>query len=82
MKKEAWDRLKNLSCDDIIRLLRQDDWTLAREDGALRAYRHPDGRQVTIHYHPQKNYGPDLMRYLLKDIGWTEQDLKRLKLIK
>lgn len=82
MKKEAWDRLKNLSCDDLIRLLKNDNWNLVRENGALRTYRNIDGRQVTIHYHSARNYGNDLIKDLIKDIGWNEPDLRRLKLIK
>jgi predicted RNA binding protein YcfA (HicA-like mRNA interferase family) len=82
MKKEAWDRLKNLSCDDLISLLKEDGWKLIRENGALRTYHHSSGRQVTIHYHSRKNYGNDLMKDLIRDIGWTEVDLQRLKLIK
>lgn len=82
MKPEIWARLKNLSCDDIVRLLLDDGWFLAREKGALRTYRNKQGREVTIHYHPNKNYGPDLLRMLLNDIGWTELDFKRLKLIR
>ncbi len=82
MKKEVWDRLKNLSCDQLVRLLLKDGWFLARQSGALRTYRHPNGKQVTIHYHPNKNYGPDLLKELLSDVGWTEQDLKRLNVIK
>jgi hypothetical protein len=37
---------------------------------------------AAIHYHPHKAYGPDLLRDILRDIGWTENDLKRLKLTK
>lgn len=45
-------------------------------------FRHPDGRRVTIHYHTNKDYGPNLLKALLKAIGWTEHDMRRLKLIK
>ena len=30
---------------------------------------------------PQKTYGPGLMKALLADIGWAEEDLRRLKVI-
>lgn len=50
--------------------------------GAVRVYRYPDGKRVTIHYHSKKTYGPKLLKALLRDIGWTEDDLRRLKLIK
>ena len=50
--------------------------------GATRAFRDGAGRRVVIHYHPKKTYGPQLLKALLSDIGWSTDDLKRLKLIK
>ena len=41
-----------------------------------------NGRRVVIHYHPKKTYGPGLLKDLVRDIGWTDDDLIRLKLIK
>ncbi len=82
MKPEVWNQLKNISCDELIKALLRDDWFLYKSSGAVRTYKNPNGRKVTIHYHPQKNYGANLLRDLLKDIGWSEDDLKRLKLIK
>ena len=50
------------------------------------AYRHPDRppskNRVVIHFHPKKTMGPDLLKGLLKRIDWSEDDLRRLKLIK
>ena len=45
-------------------------------------FRNQRGKRVTVHYHPGKTYGEKLLKELIKDIGWTEQDLLRLKLIK
>jgi hypothetical protein len=36
----------------------------------------------SVHYHPKETYGPKLLKGLLEEIGWTEDELKRLKLIK
>jgi hypothetical protein len=41
-----------------------------------------DPKRIVIHYHPRKTYGPKLLKSLLADIGWSEADMKRLKLIK
>jgi len=35
-----------------------------------------------IHYHPGKTWGPKFIIGLLTDIGWTEAEMKTLKLIK
>ena len=77
-----WSQLKNLTADELIRALEKDGWCYVVTRGAIRTYRHPDGTVVTIHYHPRKTYGPKLLRGLLRHIGWTEEDLKRLKLVK
>ena len=37
---------------------------------------------MVIHYHPRKTYGPKLLKALLADIGWSEADMRRIKLIK
>lgn len=79
----AWDQLKNKTADDLIAALKRDEWTLEPEcKGAIQVYRSPSGERVGIHYHPKKTYGPKLLKGLLADIGWDEDDLKRLKLIK
>ncbi|MBI4333835.1 MAG: type II toxin-antitoxin system HicA family toxin [Chloroflexi bacterium] len=78
-----WAQLKNLSCDQLSSALLKDGWVFERGKGAVRQYIKGDGlHRVAVHYHPHKTYGPQLLRDLLKDIGWTEADLKRLKLIK
>jgi len=39
---------------------------------------------LTVHMHPsdKKGYGPKLLKYMLEQTGWCDDDLKRLKLIK
>jgi predicted RNA binding protein YcfA (HicA-like mRNA interferase family) len=77
-----WNQLKNLTADEIIHALEKDGWILDKKRGAERVYRHPDGRRVVIHYHPGKTYGPKLLKDLIEDIGWSQEDMKRLKLIR
>lgn len=80
--KQVWDQLKAKTCDNLIAALQKDGWTHDESRGAVQVYRHGDGRRVTIHYHPKKSYRPKLLAGLLADIGWSEQDMRRLKLIK
>lgn len=77
-----WKQLKNLTADELISALEKDGWVRDETGGAEQIYRHPDGRRVSIHYHPRKTYGAKLLKNLLNDIGWTEADFRRLKLIK
>jgi len=80
--KNTWDQLKNLTTDDLIRALKKDNWELDVHRGAEQIFRNPDGRRVSIHYHPHKTYGPKLIKSLLDDIGWPIKDMRRLNLIK
>ena len=80
--KLTWDQLKGLTADNLIAALVRDGWSEDMATGSIRVYRHPDGRRVAIHYHPGKTYGRKLLTGLLSDIGWSEGDLRRLKLTK
>jgi len=77
-----WQQLKSVTADELIRALVKDGWSLDARRGAEQVYFHPDGRRVSIHYHPRKTYGPKLLKSLLADIGWDEKDYRRLGLIR
>ncbi len=69
--------------DDLISAVVRDGFILDEREGSSRLYRHPDGRRVSIHYHTgSRTYDPKLLKALLEDIGWTEADMRRLKLIR
>lgn len=81
--KNVWNQLKGLNADKLIAALLKDGFILDEFVRTERIYRHPDSRKVSIHYHQgSKCYGKNLLKGLLDDIGWTEQDMRRLKLIK
>lgn len=79
---QTWDQLKNLTADNIVSTLKKGGFVLDEASGAIHIYRHPDKRRVSIHYHPHKTFGPNLLKRLLDDIGWSEDDMKKIKLIK
>ena len=80
-----WGQVKNLTCDELISAMEKDGWV--RDDdkrGATLAYYNATRKsRVVIHYHPKKTFqSPKLLKNIIADIGWTEEDMKRLKLIK
>jgi len=77
-----WQQLKNKTAGELMKGLEKDGWVQDVRIGAQQIYLHEDGRRVSIHYHPHMTYGPNLLKALLEDIGWTVQDMKRLKLVK
>ena len=82
MKPQIWDQLKSKTADDLIQALEKDGATKVGSRGSAQYYKLKTGLKIAIHYHPHKTYGSQMLNYLLETIGWTEQDLKRLKLIK
>lgn len=82
---DVWRQLKSLTADELISALKKDGWERdeASRGATLGFIKNGSPRQrVVIHYHPQKDYQPNLLKQLLADIGWTIADMKRLKLIK
>jgi predicted RNA binding protein YcfA (HicA-like mRNA interferase family) len=83
MKPNVWNQLKNITCDELIDPLIHDGWEYDGSHGAVHVYRHnKNGRRVTIHWHPKETYGDNLLKAFLKEIGWSENDMRRLRLIR
>lgn len=82
--KDVWNQLKGITKDELITALEKDNYELDATRGAVRAYRNKEtGNRITIHYHPNATFkNPGLLKAILDDLGWTEKDMKRLKLIK
>jgi len=79
----AWKQLKNKTADDIISALLKDGFQPDEQLRTERIYRHPDGRKISIHYHKgNQTYGAGLLKALLEDAGWSEGQMRKLKLIK
>lgn len=88
----VWNQIKNLTKDDIIEALIRDGYTKdpASKDATITYIKPlptPDktgtkNKRVVIHYHQGQNCGPKILKFLLADIGWTIEDLRRVKLIK
>lgn len=81
----VWNQLKNLTADNLIKALERDGWTKdPASKGATIGYIKGGSpkKRIVIHYHPKKTYGPGLLKGLIADIDWTEEDLRSLKLIK
>jgi len=76
--------LRSLTARELIAALTRDGFVFTRQTGSHQRYRHPDGRRVTVAPH---GGGDTLTIKTLKSIiesqaGWSEADLKRLKVIR
>jgi predicted RNA binding protein YcfA (HicA-like mRNA interferase family) len=76
--------LRSLTAREIIRALTRDGFLLDRQSGSHRLYRHQDGRRVTVTLHrPGQTFAPKTLHSMIElQARWSEQDLRRLSLIK
>jgi predicted RNA binding protein YcfA (HicA-like mRNA interferase family) len=75
--------LRNVPTRRIVQALERDGFAFTERQGSQRIYRHPDGRRVVVHYHRGTDtLPPYVLRNLLIGTGWSEDDLRRLRLIK
>ena len=77
----VWQQIKSISAEELKRALQKDGWDEEPKRGAIYPFV-KEGRHVAIHFHPGKTYGPRLLKKLLDDIGWSQDDLERLGVIK
>jgi predicted RNA binding protein YcfA (HicA-like mRNA interferase family) len=76
------DRLRNVPARQWITALEHEGFGLRKGKGSHHIYQHPDSRRVLIVYHSLGDtFRPKTIKALLRDTRWTEDDLKRLKLI-
>jgi len=78
-----FSKIRSLTADEIIRALLADGFYLRKgRGGSHRRYQHADDRRVTVAYHGS-NTTPKTLRSIVEEqAGWSEDDLKRLKLIR
>ncbi len=79
-------QLRTITAREFVRALERDGFELRRKRAiSHRQYIHPeDKRRVTVTYHGHSRTFPlgTLKRMIEHDAQWTEDDLKRLKLLK
>ena len=84
--KDVWGQLKNKTIQEIASALEKDGWIREETSGATQGYRHPDkhpqNNRVVLHIHPKATKSARIMKGLLDTIGWSEEDMIRLSLIK
>lgn len=75
--------LRTLTVREIISALSRDGFVYDGGRGSHQIYYHPDGRRVTVTFHsPGDTFAPKTLKSMIEaEAHWTEDDLKRLKLI-
>lgn len=74
---------RGITARRIVKALREDGFEIRRTRGSHRIYRHPDGRRVVVAFHRLSDTFPiGTLRAMITDIRWTDEDLRRLGLLK
>jgi predicted RNA binding protein YcfA (HicA-like mRNA interferase family) len=73
---------RGVSARQFVHALQADGFILQRVRGSHRIYRHSDGRRVVVAYHQISDSFPlGTLRAMITDVGWKDEDLRRLGLI-
>lgn len=72
---------RGITARQLIKALHEDGFELKRTRGSHRIYRHPDGRRIVVAYHRLGDTFPiGMLKAMIRDAGWIEDDLRRLGL--
>jgi predicted RNA binding protein YcfA (HicA-like mRNA interferase family) len=79
-----YSHLRSLTARELLSALARDGFVLDRQAGAHQLYLHDDGRRVTVSFHrPGETFEIKTLRSMIElQARWTDEDLKRLKLIR
>jgi predicted RNA binding protein YcfA (HicA-like mRNA interferase family) len=55
--------------------LEQHGFSLVRQRGSHRQYRHPDGSSTTVPFHGSRDIAPTLLRKIARDVGLSVEEL-------
>jgi len=79
-----YSKLRSLTAREMVRALLADGFFLKSQRGSHRRYQHADGRRVTVAYHSGSGtFVPKTLRSMIEEQAcWTEDDLKRLSLLR
>ena len=74
----------NLTARKLIAALKRDGFFLRRQTGSHQQWQHNDGRKVTVSYHRGGDTFPTttLKKMIERQAQWTEDDLRRLRLLR
>jgi predicted RNA binding protein YcfA (HicA-like mRNA interferase family) len=78
-----FSRLRSLTARQLASGLQTDGFALKRQKGSHRHYVHLDGRRVTLSFHHASDtFRIGTLRSIIElQARWTEDDLRRLRLL-
>ena len=80
--QSTWDHIQTLRITKFRSALKKDEYKYLKSNGVHEHWQNSDGRIATIRSKGRSLIGPNSVKSLLLQTGWTEDDLVRLGLIK
>ncbi len=77
--------LRNITALNFTRALERDGFVFKRKSrGGHRVYQHAEtGKRISVPFHYSgQTFGPGLIQQLIKAVGWSDEDLVRLRLVR
>jgi len=75
-------KLRSITARELIRALEQDGWTWARARGSHRSYKKGNRVAVVPYHRPGATFTAKTLARILAATGWTDDDIRRLQLLK
>ncbi len=77
-----YSKLRSLTAREIVNALIRDGFHIDRVSGSHHQFLHPAKGRVTVSFHHRRDtFPPKTLRSIIQDAGWTQEDLKRLKIL-
>ncbi|BBB32715.1 conserved hypothetical protein [Thermotomaculum hydrothermale] len=71
-------KLPRITASEIIKVLEQKGFKLARQSGSHKIYRNAKGLRVTVSFHSGKILHPKLLKSILNDADITVEELRKI----
>jgi predicted RNA binding protein YcfA (HicA-like mRNA interferase family) len=68
-----------LKPQEVVARLEKLGFTLVRQRGSHKQFRHADGRGTTVPFHKGRDISPVLLRKIARDIGMTAEEFVAVK---
>ncbi len=84
MRGIDYSKLRSLTARELTRALLREGFSLARQESSHQRYSHPDGRRVTVPFtRTGGTFAPGTLKSIIeRQARWTEEDLRRLGLLR
>jgi len=69
--------MPRVTAADIVRVIEQKGFALARQSGGHMVFRNEEGRRTTVPFHGNEILHPKTLQSILNDVGMTREVLEK-----